>query len=359
MTNRERVGIRLDPLDVLFFRGGRPFGPADQAETGLPMPQTLFGAVWTALIEAAGENPAAVTRKVRGEGMHLPAALESLQLSWLLGVSVRGPWFAREIDRGWEPLVPAPAILHSEKKRGRGRPIRLKPLKEGELPGWSPQEGLRRPLWHRRPESTEPVSGFLGREALECFLKGGEPESILPAEDVFGFDRRVGIGICPDRLAAEEGRIYGASFLSLRPGAFFYAEVDIPAGKRALLDRVQTVAFGGEGKRAKLGLLPRFEWPEISSGGKPLALLTTPGLFDGPVPASLRDEVVAAAVPGHIPVSGWDLARGGPKPARFAAAPGSVFFLDRDPNWPQALADAEEDRNRGWGCYLKGVWIDD
>jgi len=34
-----------EPLDVLFFRDGRPFGEATRARSGLPTPQVFCGAV--------------------------------------------------------------------------------------------------------------------------------------------------------------------------------------------------------------------------------------------------------------------------------------------------------------------------
>ena len=40
-----RVGLRLDPCDVLFFRDGRPFAAASHGESGMPAPQTLAGAL--------------------------------------------------------------------------------------------------------------------------------------------------------------------------------------------------------------------------------------------------------------------------------------------------------------------------
>jgi len=70
--------------------------------------------------------------------------------------------------------------------------------------------------------------------------------------------------------------------------------------------------------------------------------------------------VVAAAVPPALPVSGWDMARGGPKPSRFAAPAGSVYFTRQSitPR-PASLADDPFDRQQGWGAYLKGVWTDE
>ncbi len=48
------VGLRLDPLDTLFFRDGRPFDAANRVVGGLPNPQTLAGALRTNLLGASG-----------------------------------------------------------------------------------------------------------------------------------------------------------------------------------------------------------------------------------------------------------------------------------------------------------------
>lgn len=50
------VGLILDPLDVLFFRDGRPFTASERLLSGLPLPQTLAGAIRTALLQQVGCN---------------------------------------------------------------------------------------------------------------------------------------------------------------------------------------------------------------------------------------------------------------------------------------------------------------
>ncbi len=50
------VGLRPEALDVLFFRDRRPFAAAGRDTTGLPMPQTVAGALRTALLEAHGRD---------------------------------------------------------------------------------------------------------------------------------------------------------------------------------------------------------------------------------------------------------------------------------------------------------------
>ena len=41
------VGLCLEPLDVLFFRDGRPFTGSERSVSGQPLPQTLAGAIRT------------------------------------------------------------------------------------------------------------------------------------------------------------------------------------------------------------------------------------------------------------------------------------------------------------------------
>jgi CRISPR-associated protein Cmr3 len=200
---------------------------------------------------------------------------------------------------------------------------------------------------------------------------------------LFGFDDRVGIGVEPDRLTAEESILYGASFLALRPSysarepdrpkrdlpeVVLYAEVLPPLegfdATREAFRHSPTLPLGGEGRRARVEPVLRSPWPEEptpSNPERPFLLLTTPGFFAaGWRPRDLDGRLVSAAVGGSTAVSGWDLARSAPKPTRFAAAAGSVYFLDALPEdlAPDSLCDRPEDRLQGWGCYLKGVWTD-
>ena len=68
-----------------------------------------------------------------------------------------------------------------------------------------------------------------------------------------------------------------------------------------------------------------------------LAVLLTPGIFGlqaspssdvspwRPERADLLPPLVAAAVPGHRAIAGWDMARRHAKPTRFAVLEGSVY----------------------------------
>ncbi len=108
-----RIGLCLEPLDVLFFRDGRPFAAATRATSGQPVPQTLAGAVWTALLTKFGCDFERLAEEVRRRPIR-EAVLAAGTPEWLVEVSVRGPWLARSSvtdGDGPDVLVPAPAML--------------------------------------------------------------------------------------------------------------------------------------------------------------------------------------------------------------------------------------------------------
>lgn len=361
------VGLCLEALDVLFFRDGRPFmSGTEQMISGLPLPQTFAGALRTALLRAAGCDFGQL-RQALAEGKSFADAVAQScgQARWIGRLAVRGPWLARWQKSSDMPevLVPVPATLHRVK--GNNCTLyTLAPLRDKEeLPGWTPLENGLRPLWLKHLAVTEPAEGYLTPQGLAHFLDG-KPVSVgevVPAGDLFGLDYRIGIGISPERLVSEPSQIYGRGFLALKAGVWLYVEVCLPEdAPNGALDALTTLAFGGESRHVRCRRLQKpFDWPRCTTVGKPLVLLTTPCVCaDGWKPKSLNGRLTAAAVSGAVAFSGWDLARGGPKPTRFAVPAGSVYFLKALPenDLPPSLAETDDEYRQGWGCYVTGVW---
>lgn len=366
------LGVYLEPLDVLFFRDGRPFGAATRASSGQPMPQTLAGAIWTALLQKYGCDLRALARGMAQEGQSFQEVVETLcGAGWIADVHIRGPWLARQVDDTAEVLTPVPALLHARTKStdGGGTLQRLSPLPRGqEPPGWQPPEPGLRLLWLKGSEPTEAATGYLKQRGLQVFLDGGIPEGqdLVRAHDLFAYDHRTGIEIAPDQLTAREGMIYGVSLLALQKGVSLYAEVELPdESPTNPFAGITSLALGGEGRRVAVRPAPQpVTWPRAEpthAKHKPLVVLTTPGLFTAGWKSDiLKNHLAAAAVPGSVAVSGWDLARGRPKPTRFAAAAGSTYLLETSPpHLPDCLADRADDQAQGWGHYVKGVWFDE
>jgi CRISPR-associated protein Cmr3 len=142
----------------------------------------------------------------------------------------------------------------------------------------------------------------------------------------------------------------------------FYGEI-VATGELPVdnISSLGAIPFGGQGRHVTLAEVPPFAWPcaaQPSPRDGDVAVLTTPGLFaEGWLPRSLASEIVAAFVPSPLPVSGWDVARGGPRRTRFAAPAGAVYFTKPGlPAIDEPLSDEEDDREQGWGLALKGAW---
>jgi CRISPR-associated protein Cmr3 len=347
-----RIGLVLEPLDLLFFRDGRPFEAGIRVGATTIFPQTLAGALRTALLERAGCDFAELARAIRAGKSFLQGLSEqSVDLAAIALVSVGGPWFWRK----GQPLVPAPASLL---RHDTGEILCLAPLRE-HLPGWTPEEPDMLPLWTRSGGKAERLSGYLTLDGTERFLAGSRPEAedVVRGDELFDTDIRTGVVIGADTFTVEAGAIYSAEYLALKTGVGLYAEL---SGLEGVLQDAfaadSATRLGGQMRYVRVRRLQKpVQWPRVQSGGSgPLLLLTTPAPFVAHWrPPNL--SLASAAVPGHVAVSGWDLARDGPKPTRFAAQAGSVYFCRGTAPERQSLCDGE-DALTGWGRFLEGVW---
>lgn len=368
-----RVGLRLTPFDTLFFRDGRPMDAAARPSSGVPMPQTLAGAVRTFLLTRAGCDFKTLRSELQDNGLGFPDAAAKAAPDNQAGARavadmfVRGPWFAR----GDGPLVPVPGSLRQTEPPDPVQSptyLQLRPF-AGHLPGWHPKEPGMLPLWTYEKHALRALKRhYLTPDGLKRFLRGEAVSGaeIVDADDLFDFDQRVGIAMEPGTFTTAEGQLYALSLLALKPDVTLYAELWAAQDALALLPTgAAPVALGGENRRVLLERLPHpFDWPRATTGGNGrMLLMTTPGLFrERPwCPPGL--EPLSAAVPGYDAVSGWDLVRGGPKPNRFAAAAGSVWFLKPDAPFTDgidpnrcSLCDERNDAQLGYGCFVEGVW---
>lgn len=354
-TGERTTGIALEALDPLFFRDGRPFAAASRVASGLPMPQSLAGALRTHLLQRQGCDFQALSDLMKS-GMSFESSLQAMrtpELAAIAGMSFRGPWFMLD----GEPLVPVPACLM--KIEDSGEVVRLSPLKSRPLPGWKPLPGQEYPLWCFDSRPSKRLPGYLDPQGLALFLQGGVPAltQVISADRLYGHDLRTGIGLNTTTKTAEEHLIYGVSLLALKDRVTLYAEVVASEDGLSLLpDSMSTLAFGGEGRRVAFRKTDPFNWPTAptGTGQNRLLFLTAAGLFGGWRPQGLA--TVAAAVPGYMAVSGWDLARGGPKPNRFAAQAGSVYFLEDGTDSGPIASSLGDDVALGWGTCLEGAW---
>lgn len=361
--NAKWVGLRLDPLDTLFFRDGRPFDAATRASGGLPVPQTLAGAIRTALLARTGFDFAQFARNRKSES--LEAALASADTR-VTSASFRGPWLALAGDGGLTPLLTMPEIL----KRAKGNKGWSRASPVAGLPGWHDPDRLL-PLWRHVEADPKAELELLTLSGLRAFLDGDNPsedQCVKPA-DVFGYDHRVGIAVNADTFTAADGMLYAISLLSLKPRhrvsetcvneACLYAEVQLDDELARLLNNTP-VPFGGEGKYVHVTTVQACLPTVTATTGRALWYLATPTFFPAkgrPLPTGI--PLKAAASAAGMPISGWDVARNGPRATRFAVPAGAVYFVDGSCE-PTAFLNLDKKsdalRQEGWGFVIPGKW---
>jgi len=416
------ITLKLTPLDVLFFRDARPFGLADHGESSLPTPQSFAGLIKTHLMPLAKLSPAKLhgladrnqareqwpwfaQLRFRGPWLHVE---DREALSRHLSEQDDSP--PQECPPVG-PLVALPSDLVQIGKTGSNL-VRLRPLVGDDLlPGWkSPIKGLdMKPLWHRGREDLRPATGkLLDRDGLEQYLRctGDHEQAGVPTAEhvhelrhLLAWESRTGIGVNPDSLTAADGQIYSARFLRLRPGVCFVGEVDVPDTApplTTLFPQPLALPWGGEGRRVLIECeTGGIEWPRLTAeevGENLLTVLLTPGIYHSrdldrrPLwKPSDNGGLIAASVGKPLAISGWDMAGnaatrerdresrsdslddtvalGRPRPTRFAAPAGSVYFWHRShtkaANAPEPFpphCDKPQDHDTGWGVALCGRW---
>lgn len=368
-TESTWVGLRLDPLDTLFFRDGRPFDAANRVVGGLPNPQTLAGAIRTVLLGASGffaDHPRADLATILNEGDKA-----------VTGAEFRGPFLALEKDGVVEPLFEPPLIVTQDKQ---GKWIRRMPVDAKSVPNWEDADGLRPVMWEKGGEpNSKAEPHWLTMEGLKTVLAGGKPAEKQTIEKrlLHEYDNRTGIVIDTNSLTTVEGQLYGIRLLSLNPKlggdwkdwkVCLYAEIK-PGGGGTLdcgnaLDGLP-IPFGGEGKYVRAKTTKPQPWPPFDPAAKSSQwYLTTPTFlpFRKESRRPLPPGVTAAVSGAGLPVSGWDVARRGPNATRFAVPAGACYFLPSAGTetdfLDHSLTDYENLRQSGWGFALQGTWED-
>ena len=260
------------------------------------------------------------------------------------------------------------------------------------LAGKTPNAGNLRPL-AGRPDGSE----------------AGETRGQLNGNLCFR-EHRANVAIQPESGTVQRGNLFGSQRARPAREIVLYCEIgleDHPTDKQrkalserldvtqrqALLNRLRDafesaplLNFGGEGGLARVRALDKpWDWTEATetiapgdTGDRPsrfYTLLITPALFADPYPWRPGKDgpgiLRAAAVQRLHRVSGWALAfgtspgRGGgiPRPLRYAAPAGSVYFWEKGKHSPSPaptglvqLSARPEDRAKGWGMALVGQW---
>lgn len=359
--------IRLDPVDVVFFRDARPFGAgADNYAAGMypPFPSVTAGAIRTAAMVEHGAQLAA--KSLAAKAAEVWGAPGSDRFTALL----KGPVPCLK----GETLFPLPADLGMTKAEDDDIriPFYWRPTKG--FPGAGPlaDEGLL-PLWQRRWEHGADGE-FLSRSEMSRYLKGQEPAHAIRASALYAMESRTGIGLDGSRRTVQEGLLYSARLARPKPESALV--ITISADENAAFPSSGTLRLGGEARMARYRPFDKEVWPAgAMAGDRFMWVLVTPAIFDcGWKPRGLkktgneliyegnqvRARLVAACIPRMIPIGGFDLANRRHKAIRPAVPAGSVYYFERIEGDPlknhHARSVSDNRANEGFGIVLVGAW---
>lgn len=196
---------------------------------------------------------------------------------------------------------------------------------------------------------------------------------------------QVHVGIRPEELTSDDGALFSHDVIETIDPTGEWAlgvEVTLPAGE---LPKVATL--GSDSRLCRVESLPKrlFEAPAsvieafrsrspglrliaisplcFQKGWLPDGLVNEDGEYRGRI-AGLDLVLRAAFVPRPIHVSGWDMAKGKPKPTSRMVAPGAVYFFERIDGSPFGEADAKSlwlaaigtRTDEGFGRVVPAVW---
>ncbi len=373
--------VRIEAFDPLLFRDGRPFaaelGALDARSLTVPMPSTIAGFIRTFVGNQqrwAWDDEGFRASQIK---MHAPL------LYRLQGAEAQG-----------EFVFPAPAdaLVYCDQNDTLQVDV-LVPYEPPEGSGCILPNPKLKPL--KVSVAAKPAGGynFWKWSDMKSWLLGeGQP----PSERIEALSREVRTHVEIDDASgtSKDRHLFTVEFRTFehlhRNGVVYYrwamlARVALPDDLAVPLNGVGTL--GGERRASFLHETQVWlECPEtirnaLSHARKVRMVLATPAIFkDGwkpgwlnndlqgtPPGTSVRLKLVGAAVKRHGAVSGWEYARGRPKPVRWLAPTGSVYFFEIlsgsaesliNDAWLQPVSDNEKDRDSGYGLALWGVWND-
>jgi len=331
---------------------------------------TEFGgwtALWPCPSDMLGMAPKRVGRPLRVDHLRPVAAREDgcARGSWATGDAtdataedraLEGLWYAQPSTRE-KPRETPPFITDRDMLLWLGAPESLKELKDGV--GAVPRFDMRVSIDSKR--ATAKQSHLFGLETYELLLPGRKANARLARST-----RELAIGmevtIADEALNAEPRRVWRLGGESRLAIADCVDDKFIRCPERALeplIDQKQFRVICVSAAHFRTGWRPDWLEPVESAEG---------WVYQGVMPALGRRVVLRAAlVSRSIPMSGWDMAKRGPKPSRRLVPPGSVYHFELQDNcgltkeelsklWLGQLgATTQQDSRDGYGLFIPGV----
>lgn len=358
----------IEANDVLMFRDSRPFQAGQHftaRSTFPPNPRTMQGIVRTHILETQGVDLAAY-----GAGRAPQPVLDVVGTPERLGtLRLDGPFVARWQNGGVERLFRVPLdVLQPKGSDGARTPVTLRPGGRAGFETEAPFEGWQPLAVPQGDTGYEEVSGWLTEDSFKAYLRGDPITEVIDDGEVFMREVHVGLGIDYSRRGAQEGRFYHAEFVRLvkRPEwtTGLLVGIDHDGG---LFPERGAMIIGGESRPVTYEEVSVAPLPAPGAGRIRVVLLTPAYFGEGWRPRSGEwapwvggGRLVSVALGKPERISGWNLARGAPRPLRHFVPAGSVYYFEGASWQGQPFTEAPDDdpdyAAMGFGAVAIGAW---
>jgi CRISPR-associated protein Cmr3 len=356
--------IRIEPLDTLFFRDGKPFekGQDTWADgTIIPNPTVLYGALRTAF---ATEN--GITFKELAEGKALTAE----------DFKVQGIYY-RIGNVNFLPLPTDLVVYDKDLNTGRLKPTKryyeVKPLRVVQKNIISSKENIDNHFLvsndkNKKVEDLE--TGLIVITELEKYLNGElESTKAYKLNDHVQNEPKIGIGRDNETRTSEEGDLFR---VDMKRSEDFQIGVSIDINKK-YAKYGDLIRLGGETKMVQLcsgGRVPMrvIRKPIDFSTGYFKVYFSTPTILDDGLPTDLllnkfgiKASLITATVGKPLHIGGFDMAKKRAKPMYKSIPAGSVFYYKAENdisllNDNQGVAISDKLSEQGFGICYFGTW---
>jgi len=330
--------IKIDAIDNLIFRDGKPFGgEGDNWANSFKFPSlsTIYGALRSIYF---ANNPNEIKSKANKED-DPTKNLKINNLYFLYKDILIFP-------------IPRDLVLVEKKKK-----------EELILLNFEENKTTNNPLskiFYTTEKNAKNKNGFLKKSQFNKYLQGNTGLSILDYDKVVKEEPKIGIGLNRKTKNVQDGRLY-------RVGFNRYKDLSIVVDFEGLeIENSGILKLGGEGKIATFQKIKDIKLPSINSINSNIfkLVLLTPAIFkNGWYPDFLNEQfegefegiklkLIAAAIDKPQYIGGWDIQNNKPKPMFKVVPAGSVYYFE---------LKNEKDRNKIFEKfnYQSIVTIDD
>ena len=371
------LAVNLEAIDTLFFRDHRPFtaGEDTYAESILPSPLTLYGAISSCYLQSIGKS---LSDFKNNHDEKLGRYSEELKES---NLKIKGMFLVKN----GKFYLPTPANFYGYGKDKKELMLHLAKVQNSKPYEWDIDNTDINPL--SIPKITnkdlEQVNGFIELDYIKPYFLNNIPRnSVYYTDDFFIYENRYGNTLSGDLLTVDN--LYSAVHLR------FYDEVNRITYSKASIAVIiegldendfteKTISLGGERRRARLTLMdkvPSLTNPDVltqvKNKKKFFLYLLTPAIFNsGWLPPVIGGaKLVGAAINKPQYISGWKRntdASGSPRPMKKAVPAGSVYFYIADKWTDEQFVNCYKEYNfnqslseiypaAGFGITIIGFW---